>query len=283
MPRCLSDDALHALIHDDAPWGDLTTQAFGLRSAIGDVVLAARQPMTVCGLEEAARIYELLGAVPHLLSSSGQHVRADVTLLRVHGPVPILLMASAAAQNLLQRASGVASEVARIVTELRAAGHAIPLACTPHGWPGARGLTVKAVAAGGGIMHRMGLSDSVVLTPDHRVFLDQSIDDMVGRLRKHQPERKLVCVAASLDEAMAFALAGTEIVQLDGMSPESVRATRAALHASRLHPMLAVSGDVHAGTAVAYAEAGADLLVSSAVHQAAPREVECRFSRELPQ
>lgn len=283
MLRCLSDDALHALIREDAPFGDLTTQALALKSTVGDVVVASRQPMTVCGVEEAARVFELVGGHVHGLTASGQHVLSDVPLLTVHGPVAALMSCADVAQNLIQRASGVASEVARMVTELRAAGHSTTLACPPQSWPGARALTIKAVTAGGGVMHRMGLSDGVLLTPNHRVFLDQSIDDMVGRLRKHQPERKLVCLAASLDEAMAFALAGSEIIQLDNMSPESVRATRVALHNSRLHPMLAVSGDVHAGNAVAYADAGADVLVSASVYLAPPRDVECRFSRPLPQ
>lgn len=283
MPRCLSDDALHALIREDAPFGDITTQALAIKTVLADVVLASRQPMTVCGVEEAARVFELLGGQVHLLAASGQHVLADVPLLTVHGPVSALMSCAGVAQNLIQRASGVASEVARMVTELRAAGHGATVACPPQSWPGARALTVKAVASGGGIMHRMGLSDGLQLTQDHRVFLDQSVDDMVGRLRKLQPERKLVCVAASLDEAMVFALAGSDIIQLDHMSPESVRATRVALHNSRLHPMLAVSGDVHAGNAVAYADAGAEVLVAASVYLAPPREVACHFSRALPQ
>ncbi|MGE5451164.1 MAG: ModD protein [Acidobacteriota bacterium] len=283
MLRSLSDEALHALLREDAPYGDMTTVALGLQAAQGHVVFAARQPMAVCGTEEAQRLFELAGAAAQVHAPSGRHVLAGAELLVAHGPVESLMLAWKSAQTLIEMISGVASEVARIVTELRAAGHALPLACTRRAFPGTRALAVKAVQAGGGIMHRLGLSDGLLLYPEHRIFIDASVDDMVGRLRKAQTEKKLVTLVSNMEEAMAFAIAGSEILQLDQFTPEAVRQTKLALHNSRLHPMLAVSGDVTAANAVAYADAGADVLVSSAPYQAAPRAVEARFSRALPQ
>ncbi|HET8694385.1 MAG TPA: ModD protein [Aquabacterium sp.] len=283
MLRSLSDDILSQWLREDVPYGDATSLALGLQGGVGHLTLAARQPMTVCGVEEAKRLFELVGAHAQVHARSGHHVRAEVELLTAQGPAEALLQAFGVVQNLVQWASGVASEVARIVTELRAAGLHQPLACTRHTLPGMRALSVKAVQAGGGIMHHLGLSDAVQLNPEHRVFLDLSVDDMVGRLRRAQPEKKMVAQVQSLEEAMAFAVAGADILQLDQFTPEQVRQTRLALHNSRLHPALAVSGDVTAANAVAHAEAGADVLVSSAPYLAAPREVEARFSRALSQ
>jgi len=181
----------------------------------------------------------------------------------------------------MELSSGVASEVARIVTELRAAGHSQPLACTRKTFPGTRALMVKAVVSGGGVMHRLGLSDTLLLFPEHRVFVESDMDDTVGRLRRHQPEKRLVVEVTSLEEALAMASAGAEVLQLERFTPEAVRHCKAALHASRLHPLLAAAGGVNAGNAVAYASAGADILVSSAPYHAPPRDVEVRFSREL--
>ncbi len=282
MLRSLSDEALCQLLREDAPYGDMTTAALGLHASSGHVVFAARQPMTVCGTEEAQRLFELAGASAQVHTPSGRHVLAGAELLVAQGPVESLMLAWKSAQTLVEMISGVASEVARIVTELRAAGHPQPLACTRRAFPGTRALAVKAVQAGGGIMHRLGLSDGLLLYPEHRIFVDASVDDMVGRLRKAQTEKKLISLVTSLEEAMAFAIAGSEILQLDEFTPEAVRQTKLALHNSRLHPMLAVSGGVTAANAVAYADAGADVLVSSAPYQAAPRAIEARFSRALP-
>lgn len=276
----LSDEALQQLLRDEAPYGDLSTMSLGLGDQPGSVTLAAKQPMTVCGCEEAARLFELCGAKAHVLSPSGRHVPAGTQLLGAHGPASTLLRVWPLARTLIADTSGLASEVARIVTELRAAGHTLPLACTAQVFPGTRALMAKAVHSGGGTMYRLNLSDSLVLTPAQRVFMDATLDDTVGRLRKHHPERRLVAEVGSLQEALAMASAGAEVLELQGMPPDAVRTCRLALHTAKLHPMLVVSGEVTAANAVAYAIAGAEMLVSSALPHAAPREIEVRFSRD---
>jgi molybdenum transport protein len=281
MLRALSDEALQQLLREDAPYGDLTTAGLGLGAMAGRVTFAARQPMTVCASEEAARLFELCGATAQVLTPSGRHVLAGSELLSAHGPADALLLAWKVAQTLMEYTSGIASEVARIVTELRAAGHSQQLACTRKTFPGTRAMAVKAVQCGGGVMHRMGLSESLLLFPEHRLFVDASMDDTVGRLRKQQPEKRLVAEVTKLEEALALATSGADVLQLERFSPQAVRQCKVALHTSHLHPTLAVAGGVNAGNAVAYAEAGADVLVSSAPYSAPPRDVEVRFSRDV--
>jgi len=258
MLRALSDEVLQELLREDAPYGDISTMGLGLGVQPGRLVMAARQPMTVCGTEEAVRLFELHGATATLLAPSGSHVLAGAELLAVHGQAATLLLVWKVAQTLIEYASGIASEVARIVTELRAAGHLVPLACTRKSFPGTRALSVKAVYSGGGVMHRLGLSDSLLLFPE-----------------------RLVVEVNSLQEALAMAESGAEVLQLERFTPEAVRQCKLALHTSHLHPMLAAAGGVNASNAVAYADAGADVLVSSAPFHAPPRDVEVRFSREV--
>lgn len=279
MQPALSDEALQQLLREEAPYGDLSTLGLGLSEQPGSVTLAARQPMTACGIEEAARLFALSGVTAQALTPSGRHVLAGTELLSARGPVSSLLRVWPLARTLVADTSGLASEVARIVTELRAAGYTQPLACTAQVFPGTRALVSKAVLSGGGIMYRFNLSDSLVLTPAQRVFVDGSLDDAVGRMRQRHPERRLVAEVSSLQEALAMAGAGAEVLELQGVTPEVVRACKVALHTSRLHPMLVVSGAVHAGNAVAFAQAGADMLVSAALPQAQPCEIEVRFSR----
>ena len=281
MLRALSDDALYALLREDVPYGDLTTIGLGLADQPGSAVMAARQPMTVCGSEEAARLFELLGATVTVQSPSGRHVLAGAEIISAQGRAATLLQAWKVAQTLMEHASGIASEAARIVTELRAAGHQVPLACTRKAFPGTRALSVKAVLCGGGIMHRHGLSDSLLLFPEHRVFVDGHMDETVGRLRRFQPEKRLVVEVNSLQEALVMAESGAEVLQLERFTPDAVRQCKLTLHKSHLHPMLAVAGGVNAANAVAYADAGADVLVSSAPYQAPPRDVEVRFARGM--
>jgi len=281
MFSALTDDELARLLREDVPHGDLTTQGLNLGDMPGCLTMAARQPMVVCGSEEAQRLFTLMGAHVQLHAPSGSHVLAGASILSVQGRADTLLMVWKVAQTLIEATSGIASEVARIVTGLRAAGHLQPLACTRKSFPGTRALAAKAVVSGGGIMHRLGLSESLLLFPEHRLFTDAHPDDVVGRLRRAQPEKKLVAEVTDLEEALTLARAGAEVLQLERFTPEAVRQCKLTLHAVHLHPTLAVAGGVNANNAVAYAQAGADLLVSSAPYHAAPRDVEVRFSREV--
>lgn len=274
----LPDDELQRLLREDAPYGDLTTATLGLGSRPGRVCFAARRPMTVCGTEEALRLFELCGARGQLLVASGQHVQGQAELLHAHGPASGLLLAWKVAQTLVEYGSGIASEVARIVTALRAAGYQQPLACTRKSFPGTRALSAKAVQAGGGVMHRLGLSDTLLMFPEHRIFIDGAVEDAIDRIRAAQPEKRLVVEVDDLGSAIAMAEAGAEVLQLERFSPEAVRTCRAALRAASLHPRLAVAGGVNAGNALDYAEAGADILVSSAPYHATPADVAVSFT-----
>jgi molybdenum transport protein len=281
MQRTLSDQTLMGYLNEDAPYGDLTTHVLGVRAASGHVTFAARYPMTVCGSEEAARLFELCGAQAQVRTPSGAHVQAGATLVSAQGPASALLLAWKVAQTLMEVSSGIASEVARMVTALRAAGLMQPVACTRKTFPGTRALAVKAVLSGEGVMHRLGLSDSVLLFPEHRVFAAQGLDDTVGRLRQQLPEKRLVAEVTSLDEALAVAAAGAEVLQLERFTPDAVHACKLALHASHLHPLLAAAGGINVGNVVAYAQAGADVLVSSAPYHAPPKDVEVRFFKDV--
>jgi molybdenum transport protein len=275
----LSDAALIGYLQEDAPYGDLTTRSLGLGAEPGRVSLCARYAMTVCASEEAARIFELCGAFAEVHAPSGTAVPAGAELLSAHGPAPALLLAWKVAQTLMEATSGIASEVARMVGALREAGMRQPVACTRKTLAGTRVLAVKAVQAGGGVMHRLGLSDSLLLFPEHRVFLDQKLGDAVARVRAAQPEKKLVAEATSIEEALDLAEAGVEVLQLERFSPAAVRGCREALVARGRRPLIAAAGGVTADNVVAYAEAGADVLVSSAPYQAGPKDVAVRFFR----
>ena len=142
MFSALSDDELARLLREDAPHGDLTTHTLNLGATPGCLTMAARQAMVVCGSEEAARLFELLGAHVQVHAASGAHLLAGAPILSAQGRADVLLLAWKVAQTLMESASGIASEVARIVTGLRAAGHPQPLACTRKAFPGTRALEI---------------------------------------------------------------------------------------------------------------------------------------------
>ena len=112
----LPDELLGRLLGEDLPYGDLTTATLGIGSRPGRLWFEARAAMVVCGTEEAARLFELTGAVVTALTAlSGQTVPAGAPLLAVSGPAAALHAAWKVAQNLVEYASGIASAAARLV------------------------------------------------------------------------------------------------------------------------------------------------------------------------
>jgi molybdenum transport protein len=275
MNLALSDEALLCLLVEDVPFGDLTTDQLGIGDRPAGLVFNARSSMTVCGTEEAARLFHLAGASAKVVAPSG--TATDGLLLTAEGDAATLHRVWKVAQVLVELYSGVASGTAAIVKNLRDAGFDTPLACTRKHFPGTKSMAVKAVRSGGAYMHRLGLSETLLLFHEHRLFLDESAADTVARLRQSLPERGLVVEVSDEAEALVWAEAGAPVLQLERFNPDQVRDLKAKLAGNRLTPIIAIAGGVNAGNAVDFAKAGAGLLVSSAPYYAAPKDVKVVF------
>jgi molybdenum transport protein len=269
----LSDEELARLLHDDVPCGDLTTETSGIGQQAACLEFRARQDMVVCAIEEAARLFTLSGAQVELYVHSGQPVSKDELLLKAQGNAQVLHRVWKTAQVLVEWASGISTSTAAIVK----AAAPIAVACTRKNVPGTKALSVKAVRAGGATMHRLGLSETLLLFAEHRLYLDETPAATVARFKRAEPEKKLVVEVANIDEAMAWARAGADVLQLEKFTPESVAECRNVLVSAGLHAMLAVAGGVRADNASAYVCAGADLLVASAPYTAPPKDVQVHF------
>lgn len=275
MYRCLSDHALSELLADDVPAGDLTTEALAIENMRGQVSFHARGAMRVCGSEEAVRLFQLAGATARLHVASATTVEAGTLLLEAEGAAGELHRAWKVAQTLMEWSSGIATAAAAIV----AAAAPVAVACTRKNVPGTKAMSAKAVKAGGAIMHRLGLSETLLIFAEHRLFLDEPPQHTVARLRSLQPERKLTVEVASIEEALLWARAGAGVLQLEKFSPEVVADCRRQFAAEGLSAVLVAAGGVRADNAAAYVAAGADFIATSAAYTAPPCDVQVRFAR----
>lgn len=271
----LSDTELSRLLDDDVPCGDLTTASLGIGSAPARLEFRARQAMTVCAIEEAARLFVLAGANARIAASTGTAAAAGNLLLDADGSAANLHRAWKTAQTLVEWASGIASSAAAIV----AAALPVPVACTRKNVPGTKTMSVKAVRAAGATMHRLGLSETLLVFHEHRLYLKQSPAETVALLHSAEPEKKVVVEVADVQEAIQWAGAGADVLQLEKFSAEDVATCRATLASLGFHPLLAAAGGIRADNAAAYVAAGADLLVTSAPYTAPPRDVAVAFEQ----
>lgn len=275
MTFLISNARLDAMLREDAPYGDLTTQALGIGEERGQAVLRAGATMMLCGAEEAEALFRLAGCTEvHRVAASGALLEEGGTILTASGPAGALQLAARAAQRLMETASGVATRAARIRAEARTARPDVVVAATRRHLPGIKDIMLKAVMTGGCVPDRLGLSDSIVVLAEHRAFLGREpAHRWVTRLRAAQPGRKVVVEASSVDEAVLLAHAGVDMVRCIQLFPEQFAEVARALAEHPSRPLLAAAGPVEEGNAAAYARAGADMLVTSAPYAAPPLAV----------
>jgi molybdenum transport protein len=276
----LADAEIDRLLAEDVPCGDLTTQALGIGLRPGRITFAAREPMVVSATEEAVRLLTRTGATARLLVCSGETAEPGRMLLEAEGSAESLLAAWKVAQTLIEWSAGLATAVRDIVAAAQAVSPRVRVACTRKTVPLTRALSARAVLAGGGVMHRLGLSETILLFPEHRALLgDQALAVALARLRAEAPERSIVVEVTSADDVLEAAALGAHVIQLEKFAPEAVAQVVARLRASgRPRPRVAAAGGVNATNAAAYAAAGADVLVTSAPYAARPRDVQVRIT-----
>jgi molybdenum transport protein len=278
-PYVLADSWLQQLLAEDVPYGDLTSFALELATHTGRMQFSARYDMVLCGSEEARRLGELQGLTAvDAFRPSGSRLLAGEPILTLAGPADALHRVWKTAQTMMEYLSGVATGTANLLAAARSGNPQIALACTRKNFPGTKAAAMKAILCGGALPHRLGLSETLLLFAEHRLFLgSETPEQTVVRLRLQCPERKLVVEVSSRAEAEIWAQAGVDVLQLEKLPPAEVAAVVQMSERYPQRPVVAVAGGVSFANAEAYAATGAQVLVSSAPYQAPPKDVQVTF------
>lgn len=271
-------DFADAILFDDCPHEDLTTIGLGIGSVPGRITAAFKTPGIVAGAEIAAAVLSRAGASVCLRARDGDMLQAGEAILSAEGPAESLHAGYKMAQCVMEYASGIASRTRAMVDAARAVNPKIQVAGTRKHWPGGKRIALAGLLAGGGIVHRFGLSDSILVFDQHRVFCGD-FEAAFKTLQARSPERKVAVEAGSPQEAMHFVRLGADIIQCERFSPEDFASFADAARAESPRVVLSAAGGVNAGNAALYAEAGADILVTSAPYWGAPQDVKMRFER----
>jgi nicotinate-nucleotide pyrophosphorylase (carboxylating) len=221
---------------EDVGDGDVTTLATVPEGARATAIITQKAAGVVFGLDVAAEVFRALDAEVEIerLVDEG-HWREGGPVMSVEGSARAILTAERTALNFLQRLSGVATLTARCVTAV--AGTGARILDTRKTTPGLRRLEKAAVAAGGGINHRAGLYDAVLIKENHAA-LAGGVGEAVRRARAAAPALPLEVECRTLSEVDEALGAGATRILLDNMSvqqlEEAVRhvAGRAELEAS---------------------------------------------------
>lgn len=252
---------------EDLGRGDLTTEALIPPGRRGRAVFIAREPLVVAGMEVAAEVFRALDpkARIRVLCPDGCAARRGQRLAEVSGRLRAILSGERTALNFLRHLSGIATATRRFVRAL--AGTGCRLLDTRKTTPGMRVLEKAAVRSGGGLNHRQGLFDAVLIKNNH-IDAVGGLENAVRRarrlLRPGTPIEVEVRTLAELEEALRC---GVERVLLDNFS---LSLLRRAVRWCAGRVQTEASGNIRLVNARAYARTGVDFISVGALTHSAP-------------
>jgi len=254
-------------LEEDIHTGDITTQALQLASRRVSGFLKAKEEMVVCGLQVAERVFRTLDAELAFSSefSDGVRVASGTILATFTGDASLLLQGERVALNLMQRMSGVATLTSRYVDAV--AGTRARIVDTRKTTPGLRVLEKYAVRVGGGINHRTGLYDGVLIKENH-IAAAGGITEAVKRVRSYIPHTlKIEIETESLEDVREALSAGADIIMLDNMD---IKTMEEAVSIIAGRAIVEASGGVNLSTVRAIAGTGVDIISVGALTHSAP-------------
>ncbi|MFC0140615.1 ModD protein [Erwinia mallotivora] len=271
----IPDAQLDLWLLEDIQGGDLTCRALGIGGQRGRMTFIHRQGGCVSALALAQRMLKRLDLHIEYAASDGEVVADGASLLCATGQAAALHQGWKAVQNLLEWSCGVANYVYQLRQRLqRYVAHG-QIACTRKIIPGTRLLSMQTVLDGGGIIHRAGCAETVLLFANHRRFYPQPQDwkAMIVRLRQQAPEKAIIVEVATPEEAETALQALPDVLQMDKFTTQQVLQLQPL--AARIAPScrLAVAGGITLDNVEAWARTGVGLLVTSAPYHAAPADL----------
>jgi nicotinate-nucleotide pyrophosphorylase (carboxylating) len=260
FPVQYEDIIIAALKEDLGRAGDLTSQLTILPQDQGTAAVVARQTGQLAGLEVAARTFELLDSQLRVerLAQDGQPIEKGQSVLRVAGPARSLLAAERTALNFLGRMCGIATATSAGVAQL--AGTRARLVATRKTTPGLRCLEKWAVVCGGGLSHRFGLDDGVLIKDNH-VALAGGVVEVLRRVEAgghHLVKVELeVDTLEQLQQVLQLPNPRLDVILLDNFRPEQLRQAVAQVNGRYL---LEASGGLTLDNLKEVAQTGVDLI-----------------------
>ena len=219
-------DPIAAALKEDIGAGDITTDFFVPETLHATGRIVARENAVVAGTGVASEVFRQLDPSTdiQILCRDGDSVAAGDGIIEVRGLARSILRGERVALNFLQRLCGIATLTREFVDAV--GNHSAKILDTRKTTPGLRALEKAAVVAGGGINHRFGLYDMVLIKDNHLAALGglSSFADRIRQLRQERPNIRIEVEADDLEQARTFVdVDGIDAILLDNMTPAQIR------------------------------------------------------------
>ncbi len=271
---------IDAALEEDIGPGDFTSRYFVPADRRATAFIVAREAGVLSGGAVGLEIFRKVDPAIEagLLVNDGDRIAEGAYIMKIEGPARGILTAERTVLNFMQRMSGVASATRQYVDAVR--GTRTQILDTRKTIPGWRYLDKQAVRHGGGMNHRMGLYDRVMVKDNHLVAENrpEELQEAIRRLKADHPGVEVELEADDLEQFRAFLeLRGVDYVLLDNMSHEQLlRAVE--LRGDATVPLLEASGGVTLETVAGIASTGVDFIsVGAITHSASAMDLAMDF------
>lgn len=268
LPPHIVRSAIDAAFAEDLGLtGDITTNATIPADAISSAVIAARQAGCIAGLPLAEAAFQAIDPTIEFFASAqdGAHIEAGSIIAKLNGNSRAILTAERVALNFLGHLSGIATHTRAFVDAI--AGTPATICCTRKTTPGLRALEKYAVRMGGGVNHRFGLFDAILIKDNHVATAGGIAQAIAAAKRSAGHMVKIEVEVDTLDQLREALNTGADIVMLDNMQPDELKE---AVRIVDKRVVLEASGGVSLATVRAIAESGVDLISVGALTHSSP-------------
>ena len=264
-PNHIFQQVKDAISEDLVGGQDLTSVATITQSQVSTADFTTRASGVVSGLHVVAAVLEYCGVNHYeVLVDEGAKVSAGKVLITAQGNTQKILLAERTALNFLSHLSGISTLTNQWVSEI--SGTKCQIRDTRKTTPGLRMLEKFAVRMGGGVNHRLSLSQAALIKDNH-IMAAGSISDAFNAIKKMYPDKSIEIEVDSIDQLKEAITLKPDLILLDNMSTdqcsEAVSITNGLVK-------LEASGGITITNAKAYAATGVDYLAIGSLTHSAP-------------
>jgi nicotinate-nucleotide pyrophosphorylase (carboxylating) len=262
LPRKILEEKLRQMLAEDIGQGDVTSSLIIPEGCVAGAEIITKEHGVAAGIEEALVLLESLGLKFEAFVKDGDEIEPKQVLIKVYGDARTILAVERTLLNIVSRMSGIATTTRKLVEEIRKAGYKTKVACTRKTAPGLLYFDKKAVLIGGGETHRLHLDD-MILIKDNHIRIAGSIEKAVKTAReKVSFSKKIEVEASNVEETLAAAKAGADIIMFDNFSPNQIKRAIGKLKKTGFlgKVLLEASGGITAENIVEYASTGVNIV-----------------------
>ena len=262
IPHKILEEKLRKMLAEDIGQGDITTALIVPAESTAEAEVIAKESGVAAGIEEGKILLESLGLKVQTLVTDGEKIKDKQVLMRISGDAKTILSAERTFINILSRMSGIATATRKLTEKIRKAGLKTRVACTRKTAPGLLYFDKKAVLIGGGDTHRLHLDD-MILIKDNHIAVAGSVVKAVKKVReKASFSKKIEVEVARVEDVLAAAKAGVDIIMMDNFSPKQIeKAIKMLKKAGFLGKiLLEASGGIKRENVIEFASTGVDIV-----------------------